>query len=245
MREAIILAGGQSLRMKPYYPWNKALLKIGEQTLLDRQICWLLDHGFDHIVIATTEDILNRWHEINPVDNWSSIDVSLEWKKLGTSGAVFRAMDYVTSDVVYIMNVDDLLLDFSPSVLYNELNRGAIVVLHKPRIGFGLARIKNGLIRRFQEKPTIKYWVSCGHYLFKKETVRDYFKVEGDLEREVLPVLAKEKQLQGYKYHGRWITINTWKDYIAALETLGLLSCTEIYSPVSGGYVYDKSKRLY
>jgi len=231
--EAIVLAGGESLRMKPHFPWNKALLRFEEKTLLDKQILWLKTHGFEHVVVATDESTYNRWTEVSSL--WRKgvdiyIDVSLEWKKLGTSGAVFRAMDYIDSDRVYIMNVDDLLLDFNPNILYSMLQRGAIVVLHKPRIGFGLARIKNGLVRRFQEKPTVKYWVSCGHYLFKKETIRDYFKVEGDLEREVLPKLARDKKLQGYKYYGEWITVNTYKDYLNALDRLNLKKKTLYYT---------------
>ena len=245
MKEAIILAGGQSLRMKPYFKWNKALLRFGEETLLDYQIRWLEKNGFEHVIIATTESTVNKWYRLTTYQFDVTLDFSLEWKRLGTSGAIYRATNYVHTDKVYIMNVDDILLDFNPNVLYKELERGGIITLHKPKIGFGLVRMRNGLIIRFQEKPYIKYWVSCGHYLLKKITIRDYFVEQGDLEKEVLPKLAKEKKLQGYKYTGRWITINTWKDYIEALKNLNLLSRTEIYSPASGGYIYEENKQLY
>ena len=246
MKEAIILAGGESLRMKPYFKWCKTLLKFGQETLLDYQIRWLIENGFEHIIVATTEETLNKWHKVTTSYSvYDYLDFSLEWKKLGTSGAVLRAGDYLNSDRVYIMNVDDILLDFNPNILYCELERGGIITLHKPKIGFGLVRMRNGLITRFQEKPYIKYWVSCGHYLFMKNIIRDYFVEQGDLEKEVLPKLAKEKKLQGYKYTGRWITINTWKDYIEALKNLNLLSRTEIYSPAFGGYIYEENKQLY
>jgi len=216
--EAIILAGGQSLRMRPEWKWSKALLMFGKYPLLDMQIFWLQSHGFDHIVIATDEKTYKIWSLISKTSG--DIDVSLEWKKLGTSGAVLRAADYVSDRKVYVMNVDDILIQYRPGELYNSLERGGIVALHKPKIGYGLARVKNGLITRFQEKPTIKYWVSCGHYVFKREVIRDYFSLEGDLEREVLPILAREKQLQGYKIKTPWITINTYKDYLEALDRL-------------------------
>ena len=226
MKEAIILAGGLSLRLKPYTWVDKPLLMFGKQTLLDMQLIWLLDHGFEHIVIATNERIMNKWYQLNPTNNWSCIDVSLEWQKLGTGGAVFRAMDYIKSDKVYVMNVDDLLLNFNPMILFQEHKKGGIVCLHKPKIGYGLARLRNGMIIRFQEKPTIKYWVSCGHYVFDRKTIADYFPIKGDFEPTVLPVLAKERLLYGYKYHGEWITINTYKEYLEALEKLKYIKWT-------------------
>ena len=218
MPEAIILAGGDSMRMRPEWKWSKALLMFGRYPLLDIQIFWLQEHGFDHIVVATDERTYRLWSIISKATG--DIDVSLEWKKLGTSGAVLRAGDYISDRKVYVMNVDDILRQYSPMELYNSLERGGIVALHKPKIGYGLARVKNGLVTRFQEKPTIKYWVSCGHYVFRRDIIRDYFTLEGDLEREVLPVLAKERQLQGYKVRTPWITINTYKDYLETIKTL-------------------------
>ncbi len=229
MREAIILCGGKSLRMKPFYKWNKGLLPLGKYTLLSRQILWLSKHGFNHIIIATNEETWNKWRErdfLITEEAW--IEKSLEWKKLGTSGAVLRAGDLLHSDKVYVMNVDDIILDFNPLELYNELERGGIIALHKPKIGFGLVRMKNGLITRFQEKPYIKYWVSCGHYVFRRDIIRDYFVEIGDLEKEVLPRLAKDKLLQGYKIRKEWITINTYKDYLNALDRLKLKKMTNL-----------------
>ena len=224
MKEAIILAGGLSLRLKPHTWTDKPLLKFGDKTLLEMQIDWLFKKGFEHVVIATTPSIsdkINLNHEY--LDKMS---LSLEYNKLGTGGAIFRAMDWISSKKVYIMNVDDLLLNFNPMLLFQEHKKGGIVCLHKPKIGYGLARLRNGMIIRFQEKPTIKYWVSCGHYVFDRKTIADYFPIKGDFEPNVLPILAKERLLYGYKYHGEWITVNTYKENLEALEKLKYIKWT-------------------
>jgi glucose-1-phosphate cytidylyltransferase len=118
------------------------------------------------------------------------------------------------------MNVDDFIFNYNPLEMYNQEIRGGIVALSKPRIEFGLVRMKNGFVYKFEEKPYLKEWVSCGHYMFKRRIVRDYFPEIGDIEHEVLPVLAKERLLLGYKIKNNWLTVNTWKDYQRLLQML-------------------------
>lgn len=224
MRTAILLAGGDSTRMKPDYTFNKALLMIGKKSLLTYQMEWLASHGFDHFIVATNDDIYSRWiaKEQN-LTHLKTIEVSIESTKLGTSGAVLQATnDYVVDSKVYIMNVDDILMKYSPSLMYEKLNGGGVIALSKPRIGFGLVRLKNGLVTRFQEKPTIKFWVSAGHYAFNVDTIKSYFTKKGDLEKEVFPILAKDRLLNGYKIKDNWHTINTYKDYIEFCRILNI-----------------------
>jgi len=219
---AIILAGGHSLRIRTEESYNKALLQVGNKTLLSYQIEWLRKHGFEHFIVASSEETYNRYLEKDErFTKDKIIDFSVEKKRLGTSGAVLSACNYTSAKKVYIMNVDDILLDFNPRDLYDSLTRGGLIVLSKPRIGFGLVRMRDNVITRFQEKPTIKYWVSVGHYTFKKDIIRDYFLEEGDLEKKVLPKLAKERLLEGYKIKTPWYTINTYEDYLTTLKTLG------------------------
>jgi len=52
--EAIILCGGEGWRLKPDTWTPKPLLEISEkETLLDRQVRWLLEHNFDSIILAS------------------------------------------------------------------------------------------------------------------------------------------------------------------------------------------------
>jgi len=81
LKEAIILAGGLSLRLKPQTWTDKALLRFGEKTLLEMQIDWLLKKGFEHIVIATTPSISDK---VNlKYEYLDKVSLSLEYTKLG------------------------------------------------------------------------------------------------------------------------------------------------------------------
>jgi len=218
MKEAIILAGGMSKRLKPFTDIPKPLLKLNNKYLLDTQIDWLKSKGFDHVILATDLETYSNWktkEEYLPL-----VKVSLETDHLGTSGALRKAVEYVDSDLVYVMNVDDILLDLDPSELYLSLHKPGIVVLHQPKIEFGVVRIRDNTILRFQEKPYLKFWVSCGHYLFQKDIFKT-FPESGNFEELVFPKLSKDRKLQGYKYKGRWFTINSLKDiekYLSEIE---------------------------
>ena len=222
--EAIILAGGASLRMKPQILEPKALLKIEGVTLLGHQVRWLAKNSFSNIVIACNEEVEEGFAQSLPDDQLkdyeSIIKMSVEHEKLGTSGAVIQACRLTSEDRVYVMNVDDLLIGHEPAEMFATLTRGAMVAISKPRFPFGQVQIRGNLIFRFQEKPMLDMYTSVGHYLFKKAIINQYFPKEGGFEAQVLPVLAQKRLLENYRVKAGWITINNAKDYFEALEHL-------------------------
>ena len=72
---------------------------------------------------------------------------------------------------------------------------------------------ENGInVIRFQERETLDFYVSTGHYVFKRGAVEKLFREKGDFEFTAMQRLADKKMLQGYTYHGMWFTLNTMKD---------------------------------
>lgn len=208
MAEAIILCGGTGWRLKPHTWIPKPLLPLKEtpskSTLLDLQIGWLKKYGFEKIVLASNQH-LEVSHNVVQL---------IEKEKLGTGGAVKNALKAVSGDQVYVMNVDDIVT-YNPQKLFEYSDAGAAILLARPRIGFGVVNLENEYVIGFEEKPLLDFYVSAGHYVFKRKTIEEYFPDFGDLEREVLPVLAKKRLLKGMKLDGEWYTINTYKDYLA------------------------------
>ena len=207
MLEAIILCGGMGWRLKPHTWIPKPLLPIIEaptkKTLLDIQIEWLRKHGFERIILASNQH-LETSHEVVEV---------IEKEKLGTGGAVKNALKEVTEELVYVMNVDDIV-SYNPQNLFEYSDAGAAILLARPHIGFGVVKLEGDFVTGFEEKPLLDFYVSAGHYVFKREVIEKYFPDRGDLERETLPILAINKLLKGMKLEGEWHTINTYKDYI-------------------------------
>jgi D-glycero-alpha-D-manno-heptose 1-phosphate guanylyltransferase len=202
VREAIILAGGEGWRLKPATWVPKPLLKINKNTLIDHQIEWLRSHDFENIVVAANRTDLTK----------EPVTYSTEENSLGTGGATKKAFEHIKGKVAYIMNVDDIVF-YDPNELFDYAGKGAGLLLAKPQIPFGKVTLENGInVIRFQHRETLDFYVSTGHYVFKRGAVEKLFPDKGDFEFTAMQRLADKKMLQGYTYHGMWFTLNTMKD---------------------------------
>jgi NDP-sugar pyrophosphorylase family protein len=211
--EAIILCGGEGWRLKPDTWTPKPLLEIADkETVLDRQINWLLEHDFDTIILASNRTFPESAFFTNP-----KVQPCIERRKLGTGGAVKRAVTLVNGGEFYVMNVDDLVF-YDPKELFEYANKGASMLLAQPRLPFGKTTLQEEDIIEFEDRPTLNLWVNAGHYVFSKRIVAQHFPDEGDFEHHVMQKLVEERHLRGLKYTGDWLTLNTMKDLIRIRE---------------------------
>jgi NDP-sugar pyrophosphorylase family protein len=202
VREAIILAGGEGWRLKPATWVPKPLLRINKNTLIDHQIEWLRSHDFENIIVASNRTDLTK----------QPVTYSKEEDSLGTGGATKKAFEQIKGKVAYVMNVDDIVF-YDPNELFDYAAKGAGILLAKPQIPFGKVTLENGInVIRFQHRETLNFYVSSGHYVFKKNAVEKLFPDKGDFELTTMQRLADKKMLQGYTYHGMWFTLNTMKE---------------------------------
>lgn len=115
--KAMILAAGLGKRLKPLTnDIPKPLLKVGNQSLIERNIRSLLNYGFDEIVINVsylgnmiTEHVL----EIFPNDK---IIFSKESEPLGTGGGIQNALKLLGDDPFMLINAD----------IYHNINLAAV-----------------------------------------------------------------------------------------------------------------------
>jgi NDP-sugar pyrophosphorylase family protein len=206
--DAIILCGGSCWRLKPNIWIPKPKLKIDDETLISIQVRWLKNHGINRIILATNNPNLIKD---------SSVTYSMEEKKLGTGGAIKKAVERVKSRRVYVMNVDDIVF-YDPKKLYDYADKGAAILMARPQLPFGRIYTSNTHVISFEQKPRLDFYVNAGHYVFKKSVIAKLFPDKGDIEAKTLEVLADKKMLRGYPYEGLWLTINTMKDLLAVRE---------------------------
>ena len=217
MHECIILCGGEGWRLKPDTWVPKPLLKIDDQTLLDRQVNWLVNHGFESIIIAASRDIAE---ELRPHVMEGIVKLSVEEEKLGTGGATKKAAGLCRSKRVYVMNVDDIVF-YDPKELYDYADKGGAILMAKPMLPFGKIFTKGSQVLRFEQKPALEFYVNAGHYVLKTDVVKKLFPERGDMELQTFQRLADLGKLRGYKYEGLWLTINTMKDLLKVREYFG------------------------
>ena len=217
MKTAIILAGGTGTRLKGVTKTPKPLIEISKSiSMLEYQIIWLSDFC-DEIIVACNEDVYKKvnstFAKLCP-----QVKYSIEKEKLGTGGALKKALLFNRDNYVYVCNCDDILItdSYDPHDLIDDAYKGASILLSKPMLRFGKVTLnKLGEVLKFKEKPELKIWVSAGHYAFKPKKVLRYLPDKGDLELQALQYLADKKMLRGLKYtNGLWIPINNYKDVI-------------------------------
>ncbi|MCX8193970.1 MAG: sugar phosphate nucleotidyltransferase [Candidatus Pacearchaeota archaeon] len=188
--DAVILAGG-SLGRKKLFP--KALLEIGGETLIKKQIKWLKPY-VNKIIVACTELEAKQIRKYHPeIKVYFATTPNLP----GSAGALKKAINYVTTDDFIVVNVDDL----TDIDLKSLINFGSdTICVANPRLQYGMIEIVQGEVKNFREKPLLKnVWVNCGVYFLNK-AIADKLPRKGSLAREVLPYI----NLKAYKHYGTW-----------------------------------------
>ena len=220
---AIVLAGGMGSRLRGDVKYPKPLLPLHGETLLEHQIKWLRSWKFDQIIVATSKDLYRTWKKDFPKD----VEYSLETKKLGTGGAVALAIEKVDRFPIYVMNVDDLIFSeiYSPWDLFDDLkifNTVGSLLIWYPPLPFSIVRRHGNKITGFTRNPTLKnVEISIGHYAFSEDVFSLLDLEMGDLEDELLPLLASEGELAcRILKSGVWKTVNDVKQYQDLLKFL-------------------------
>ena len=105
--KAMILAAGFGKRLLPLTKnLPKPLLKVGDQTLIERNINYLIKNGFSEIIINVSHhgDLLIE--HVNNIFPDHNILFSIEEKPLGTGGGVLNALEMIEDEVFLVMNSD-------------------------------------------------------------------------------------------------------------------------------------------
>ena len=105
--KAMILAAGFGKRLLPLTEnLPKPMLKVGNQTLIERNINYLIKNGFSEIIINVSHhgDLLIE--HVNNIFPDHNILFSIEEKPLGTGGGVLNALEMIEDEVFLVMNSD-------------------------------------------------------------------------------------------------------------------------------------------
>jgi len=217
-RTAVILSGGEGLRLRPItHDVPKGLVKVGGRPLLDWVVEWLQQNGVTELVIGVAhlkEKIMRHFGggEKFGVD----IRYSVHTVEGGTGEGFRLAISrYVDSASFFALNGDQIT-NLRLDRLYNHHREASslasIAVVH-PRLPFGLVNLdQKGFCKGFVEKPVLNdSFCSMGIYVFDREVLK-YLPERGDLERTTFPKLAHMNKLRAFKHNGSFITVNSLRE---------------------------------
>ena len=212
--KALILAGGFGTRLRPItFNIPKCLLKVNNKTILEHQLDLL--SSFDDIILATNylEDKIWDFLRKRNIDH---VSINNEPEPLGTGGAIRNAEELLgkeflvmNGDLITNCNIDKIIAKGTNTILLHEVDDVS---------RFGKAIFdNNGLITDFKEKEDVHIpgWINAGLCYLNNDIFKYIPKDKFvSLEREVFPILVREKNLKMVKNDGYWYDVGTKDDFI-------------------------------
>lgn len=219
--QALILAGGQATRMRPYTDdAPKAMVPVAGVPIVGYQLAWLAGHGVETVTISAgyKHEMITAY-----VGDGSRfglhVNYAIEDEPLGRGGGLkFSAARLADPGAPFFVLNGDVITTFSLTDLveFHHAHDGAVTVALSPyRSNWGVADLDGDMIRGFTQSPDLPYWINAGIYVFEPDVVAE-LPDKGDHEDTTFPKLAEGGQLLGYRVAGYWRGIDTVKDVIEA-----------------------------
>jgi NDP-sugar pyrophosphorylase family protein len=230
---ALVLAGGKGERLRPFTEDRpKPMVPLAGKPILEYHLAWLRDSGVTHALLLcgyradVIQDYFGDGERLG-----MGIDYSLEEQPLGRGGAFKLAFGRLpeTEEMVVGTNGDVVCNQPLAPIVRAHRASGAVATVMLTRFvsQYGIVRVaRDGRILRFDEKPTLPYWINAGLYVLS----RPFFGLlpdVGDHEDTAFPLLAERGQLRAYRSRGYWRAVDTMKDLTEATRALHLFAPAE------------------
>ncbi|MBL7960068.1 nucleotidyltransferase family protein [bacterium] len=228
--DAVILAGGLGTRLgESAGDYPKVLVPVNGKPFLEFVFKLISrSKSITRVVIAAgykADQIISKYQ--NNSDYGFEILFSVEKDLLGTGGAIKKALQYIHSDDVLVLNGDSYVdLDIQSFISAHETKDASISVALtyiENANRYGKVNISNNSkIVSFEEKaPTSSGgYINCGVYLFKKSVFdRIPENTKLSLEKDLLPDMIKSNAY-GFICEGKFIDIGIPETYRLASEYL-------------------------
>jgi NDP-mannose synthase len=215
---AVILAGGLGTRLRPYTTViPKPLVPIGDRPVLEHIIHSLTRHGVDRIDLCVSHlGQLIRVY-LAHADLPPELELQYHWEAepLGTAGAV-GAVPHLDGTFV-VMNGDVLTtLDYGKLIEFHREQDAALTVAMHSRgvdIDLGVIESEQGLVRAYIEKPTLRYQVSMGVYVYDARALRFLGSGPCQFPELVWRLLKAGERVAAWESDAAWYDIGTVGEY--------------------------------
>jgi len=221
---AVILAGGQGARLRPYTTvLPKPLVPVGDRPILALIIDQLAAAGFKEVdlCVGYLGELIQTYFEQWP-DRRKDFEMRYHWEErpLGTAGAVRNVP--ASEESLLVMNGDILsTIDYADLMRFHaEQGAAMTIACHKKEVQLALGVIEHDdhEVTGFVEKPLLDYDVSMGIYVYGPEAVELIHDERFDFPDLVHALLAAGRKVMTYNFDGPWFDIGTPDEYERASD---------------------------
>ncbi len=229
---AIILAGGEGMRLRPmtdHFP--KPLARVANKPLLEHIIFGLQRQGIENITLATgykAECLEDHFGDGAPYG--VALRYIVEPYSLGSGGAIRNVCEQCPeySQGTFVVSSADVLHDADLSAaLQLHRDKGALATIVCCEVDnpqdVGICEVQDdGRVSAFYEKPppgvTDSRWANIALWIFEPQVVS---MIEAGkftrVEDELFPQLLREgAPLYAYRHRGYWLDVGTMPRYLQA-----------------------------
>jgi NDP-sugar pyrophosphorylase family protein len=211
---AVILAGGKGTRLRPYTTvLPKPLVPIADRPILELVIRQLARNGFTRIDLSVGHlgGLIKAYLDSIELPNGLELHYTWEDAPLGTAGALTRIPGL--DEPFLAMNGDVLTtLDYAQLMRFHLGHEGGLTIAtHRQRVDIDLGVIESddGFVKEYVEKPTMRFDVSMGVYVYDPEVVELIPEHRFDFPDVVNAMLEAGRRVAVYTGPGVWFDIGT------------------------------------
>jgi len=215
----VVMAGGLGTRLRPLTnDCPKPLLKIGGQPILETILENLSSYGFHRFYFSVNYHSEMIEEYFGDGSTWGvSIEYVREDKRLGTAGPL-SLLPEVPSAPLIVMNGDLLTtLNFRHLLTFHSEQQAAATMCvreYSMQVPYGVVEVEGSTITRIREKPTERYFVNAGVYVFTPEVLalvpnNQYF----DMPDLFTAILESQGRTAAFPIHEYWQDVGQKEDF--------------------------------
>ena len=207
--KAMILAAGYGKRLAPITDTlPKPLIKVGNMSLIDRNINYLVKSGFHEIIINVSHHADQIINHVNKNFSELNISFSIEDRPLGTGGGVYNALEKIGNNPFLLTNAD-ILHQIDLKKLPKEVEAAHLVGInnpdHNPKGDFN---VKDNIVEVHEHKND-QTWTGVSIINPSIFVDNKFNKPIFNLWDSVLPNYIKEGVITGEVTTDPWIDVGT------------------------------------
>jgi len=229
VKKAVILAGGQGTKLRPYtYEIPKSLLPVKGKPLLEHLINNLKKNNIVDLIICIgylgkkIKDYFGDGKRFGV--NIIYVEETLPLK---TGGAILKAQKYINNNPFLVIH-GDILTDLNLIDLINfhkyqkTVSTIALTTVDQPK-KYGQLKLHGAKLTNFYNQAEIKkvesHLINCGIYVFEPEIFNFFPKNKSVFMLEdVIKNMINQKKVAGFVFEGKWFDVGTPENYEEAIR---------------------------
>jgi dTDP-glucose pyrophosphorylase/CBS domain-containing protein len=215
---AVVMAGGQGLRMRPLTDnVPKPMLSIGDRPLMELTLEKLYNSGVRRVDVSTNYLAQNI---IDHFGDGSTFGIELNYlredRPLGTAGAL--GLMNPPEGTILVINGDILTeVDFAAMLNYHQEQNSDLTVgvrQYGIQVPYGVVECEGPKVRHLTEKPHLTVFVNAGIYLLEPSVYRYIPKDRRcDMTDLIQTLLHEDRPVMSFPIIEYWLDIGQPADY--------------------------------